>query len=51
LRVESCGFEADGSDKGVENDVDVLRRALMRDSNGKAEGPLGRLFDLLAADA
>jgi hypothetical protein len=31
-------------------DLEVIRRALMRDSTGRASGPLGQLLDLLAFD-
>jgi DNA-binding IclR family transcriptional regulator len=31
-------------------DVETLRRALMRDSQGRASGPVGELLDLLAAE-
>jgi hypothetical protein len=30
--------------------VETLRRALMRDSKGRASGPVGQLLDLLAAE-
>src|ERR1700722_248546 len=30
--------------------VEMIRRALSRNENGKASGPLGTLLDLLAAD-
>jgi hypothetical protein len=31
-------------------DVETLRRALMRDSQGRASGPVGELLDLLTAE-
>jgi hypothetical protein len=32
-------------------DVETLRRALMRDSQRRASGPVGELLDLLASEA
>jgi hypothetical protein len=32
-------------------DVETLRRALMRDSHGRASSPVGELLDLLAGEA
>jgi hypothetical protein len=31
-------------------DLEVIRRALMRDSTGRASGPLGQLLDILAPE-
>jgi hypothetical protein len=31
-------------------DVEILRRALMRDTRGHASGPVGQLLDLLASE-